>query len=251
MVALSSVLLRCAFLAYIVVAEPPVKKNKGTKSVSGRVLDASCTGCFPKNRDKCETKELFTRCCEMEVNCHDDQCRGKVMGLPKKGYRVRVKVEFTSDDEVEETVPKGMSGKVLETDADGDAYIQFWAHEHDAEDEHVFHWVSKRSFWDHLERPGGAASRMRASKVVSCMDNCTLTIQKCIPFDTIKAKTMKKMRACIGTCKIQECEKDEECKPLFETYGQCKQDTAESGVCNPSEPAPKPPKPEGHDHDEM
>merc|ERR1712224_932703 len=69
-------------------------------------------------------------------------------------------------------------------------------------DEFTHNWVFKRNAWDHLEltgHPGG----LRAVKVVSCMDNCTLVGQ--CPDNT--KKPTKAHSACVASCKLEKCPK--------------------------------------------
>lgn len=203
-----------------------LEKPKG----SGR-LEAYCVGCFPHNRKTCD-KSLFARCCEQEIACHDDNCRGEVLDKLKKNAKVRVHTDFISDDEERAEVSKGMTGKVLQVDEEGDAFIKFWRDELD--DEFIFHWVFKRTGWDKLELPGGGAAKMRATRTVSCLDSCTLQMQ-CAPFDQASKKKQKSYQKCITGCKMDECQQDEDCKGRLQLYAECKQRIGSSGVCAPLE----------------
>merc|ERR1712008_313337 len=104
-----------------------------------------------------------------------------------------------SDDEARAELSKGMSGKVLRTD----------------DDDVVSHWVFKTTFWDKLELPG-KAGRLRAAKVASCMDNCTL-VANCRLMDMSK-KVQKAFQACTASCKFEKCRGDSECSDMLQAY---------------------------------
>merc|ERR1740130_274296 len=125
-----------------------------------------------------------------------------------------------------------MTGTVLEVDKNGDAYIKFWRDELD--DEFIHHWVFKRTGWDNLELPGVGSSKMRATRTVTCLDGCTQKMQ-CIPYPEASKKKQKAYQKCIGTCKMDACEADEDCKKRLHSYGECKQRIGSSGLCAPLE----------------
>merc|ERR1712203_364191 len=72
--------------------------------------------------------------------CKYEECNSQeLLGQLQPNAKVRVKSDFASDDTAQATVTKGMTGRVLRVDSEGDAYIKFWHHEYDEE---VFkHWV--------------------------------------------------------------------------------------------------------------
>eukprot|EP00427_Karlodinium_veneficum_P002058 CAMPEP_0169176510 /NCGR_PEP_ID=MMETSP1015-20121227/65909_1 /TAXON_ID=342587 /ORGANISM="Karlodinium micrum, Strain CCMP2283" /LENGTH=207 /DNA_ID=CAMNT_0009251023 /DNA_START=99 /DNA_END=719 /DNA_ORIENTATION=- len=146
--------------------ERPEKLDK--PEVSNR-LELACHGCFPHNRDTCD-KDVWTRCCGQEIRCHDDACRKEILGRLKSGAKVRVHTDFVSDDVQQAEISRGMTGRVLQVDEDGDAFIRFWRD--DLDDEYIHHWVFERTGWDKLDLTGSAAPKMRAARAASCMDAC-------------------------------------------------------------------------------
>lgn len=202
--------------------------QKAKKPENATRLEAGCRGCFPKNRKECE-KDLWVRCCNQEISCHDDHCRAEVLGKLKSNAKVRVHDDFESDDEDQAEISRGMTGKVLKVDADGDAFIKFWRDELD--DEYAYHWVFKRTGWDNLELPGSGAARMRAARTVTCLDRCMRKLE-CIPFPEASKKQQKTFQKCAIGCKVDDCNKDEECKPKFEAYAICKQGISSTDKCN-------------------
>lgn len=204
--------------------------KKDPKPENTTRLEPDCTGCFPHNRKGCE-KDLWARCCNQEIACHDDNCRAEVLGKLKVGAKVRVHSDFDSDDERHAEITKGMTGKVLQVDDESDAFIKFWRDELD--DEFIQHWVFKRTGWDNLELPGSGAARMRAARAVTCLDRCTRK-QQCIPFPEASKKQQKAYQKCIMTCKVDDCNQDEECKPKLQAYADCKQRIGSSSeACAP------------------
>eukprot|EP00928_Gymnodinium_smaydae_P011576 TRINITY_DN14255_c0_g1_i1.p1 TRINITY_DN14255_c0_g1~~TRINITY_DN14255_c0_g1_i1.p1 ORF type:complete len:245 (-),score=73.45 TRINITY_DN14255_c0_g1_i1:66-800(-) len=189
-------------------------------------LDAQCKPCFPKNRKSC-SKETWSNCCKQEVTCHDYHCRETVMGRLDTNMKVRIREDFVSDDDVKAELKKGMNGRVLRTDRNGDAYIKFFEDELDNEGSR--HWVFKTTFWDKLEVVGQAA-RSRASRVVSCLDKCSLDAD--CRMGELKKKEMKKYQKCITDCKIAKCQEEPECKAYFEAYANCKGEVARSPKCD-------------------
>lgn len=211
-------------------AEKSEDRPEKLEKLEGAIrLDEACVGCFPGNRKGC-AKDVWATCCGQEISCHDDHCRGEVLGKLKPNAKVRVHDTFISDDEARVEIVRGMTGKVLEVDEDGDSFIKFWRDELD--DEYIHHWVFKRTGWDKLELPGGGAAKMRATRTVSCLDNCTLSMQ-CIQFQEASKKKQKKYADCIQGCKMDDCNADEECKPRLQAYADCKQRIGSSGVCAP------------------
>ncbi|CAK0828145.1 unnamed protein product, partial [Prorocentrum cordatum] len=157
-------------------------------------------------------------------------CRELVMGRLHKGEKVRVRSDFQSDDESPSEVSKGMTGRVIRIDQDGDAFIKFWQDEYD--DDFRRYWVHRPTFWEHLEVPGRMAE-LRAAKVVSCMNNCTLT-QEC-RMQEMSRKEQKAFQKCMKGCKMDECNEERECKIMMEAYSTCKQRTAQSRECDPEQ----------------
>merc|ERR1712007_98968 len=97
----------------------------------------------------------------------------------------------------------------------GDAYVKFWEHELDTDEDAVKHWVFKRTAWDHLDVVGTTV-RLRAGKTVACLDNCTLAVN-------CNMKTLSKNQACMMSCKFDDCQKEDECKALLHEYVRCKE----------------------------
>jgi len=192
-------------------------------------LEAGCRGCFPDNRKEC-VKDLWNRCCGQEIACHEYHCMEDVLGKLQANTKVRARVDFESDDQEKTTISKGMSGRVLRIDGEGDALIKFSRDEYD--DEVVKHWVSRTSVWEHLELPE-KVHRHRAAKVVKCLDQCTLDISCGMMELQSKPKKMRQYHSCMTKCKVEECQTNEDCKPFFDAYAQCKQQTSTSGVCQP------------------
>merc|ERR1739842_21796 len=95
-------------------------------------------------------------------------------------------------------------------------------------DEFIHHWVFKRTGWDNLELPGSGAARMRASRLVTCLDACTLK-QEGIPYGSAAKKKQKQYQTCVLHCKMDDCNKDEECKPRLDAYADCKMRIGSSG----------------------
>lgn len=205
--------------------------KKKAKSANANRLEAGCIGCFPKNRADCD-KDLWSRCCGQEIDCHDDHCRAEVLGKLKVKAKVRVHTDFEADDDTQAEIGKGMTGEVLRVDKEGDTFIKFWWGDN-LDDEFIHHWVFKRTGWDNLELPGSGTSKMRAARVVTCLDKCTRK-QNCVPFPEAAKKQQKAYIKCVKGCKIDDCNKDEECKPRFEAYAQCKERIGSSGdACSP------------------
>merc|ERR1719265_613784 len=122
-----------------------------------------------------------------------------------------------------------MKGKIMSVDEEGDSVIKFWweGWEEDA----VVRWVFKKSFWDNVEL-SGRPEGLRAVKVVSCLDNCTLAQECVIQPDVMTKKQSKAFGACVQTCKIDSCQKDPACKKRFEAYAICKQRVASGSQCS-------------------
>lgn len=201
---------------------------KAKEGSYGQRLDTQCTGCFPSKRTSCKAG-LWLSCCAQEMECHDVHCLDAVTGALLPKTKVRVKTDFTSNDEEEVQLTKGMNGRVVRLDGDGDAYIKFW--DDDDEDESRSHWVFKHKFWEKLELPGNM-HRVKATKAVVCMNNCTLT-HECLQWPDLSKKQKKSYQKCVQACRIDACTEEDGCKQVIEAYGSCKQKTASSGVCSP------------------
>merc|ERR1711957_392367 len=105
----------------------------------------------------------------------------------------------------------------MRVDGQGDAYIKFFKSDYDDED-FLKQWVWRETFWSKLELPGKTV-RTRASKTVSCLNNCT-TAQNC-EIQMMSKKKAKVFRKCMNACKLEECTKEEECNKLMNKYNQC------------------------------
>merc|ERR1712039_588275 len=136
--------------------------------------------------------------------------------------------DFKSDDDLAADISKGMTGKVLRIDGQGDAFIKFFLDEFD--DDGTRHWVHRTTFWEKLEL-SGKPERLRAAKVVDCLDGCSKA-QGC-NMQSMTKKDQKKFQKCMKDCKLPQCQQDEKCNPLFQGYAMCKEKVAKSGVCNP------------------
>eukprot|EP00930_Biecheleria_cincta_P033648 TRINITY_DN23309_c0_g1_i1.p1 TRINITY_DN23309_c0_g1~~TRINITY_DN23309_c0_g1_i1.p1 ORF type:complete len:250 (-),score=55.55 TRINITY_DN23309_c0_g1_i1:62-811(-) len=192
-------------------------------------LESGCRGNFPSKPEECP-KDLWLRCCQQEVSCHSHYCIEKILGKLTKGSAVRVHTDFTSDDSAGAELRKGMKGKVLQVDDDGDALVRFF--EDDLDDQGVRHWVYRTTFWEKLELPG-KMERLRALKVATCLDDCSVK-QEC-RMNSMSKKQSKVYRECVKACKVDECIKDEEkgqCKELFTLYAECKQKVSSSDACS-------------------
>eukprot|EP00929_Paragymnodinium_shiwhaense_P004725 TRINITY_DN10585_c0_g1_i1.p1 TRINITY_DN10585_c0_g1~~TRINITY_DN10585_c0_g1_i1.p1 ORF type:complete len:299 (-),score=83.85 TRINITY_DN10585_c0_g1_i1:79-864(-) len=193
-------------------------------------LDDACGGCFPKDSAACASDDVWDNCCKQEVECHDFHCRELVMGELSSNTQVRVLEEFESDDDQKVTLAKGMKGRVLRIDGQGDAYIKFQRDELD--DEGIKSWVYKTTFWKKLELPG-KAERLRAARTVDCLDACSLQFS-CKFAEEKAAKAVKKgYKKCVDACNIDKCQKEADCKSRFEQYAICKQKTAMGDACSP------------------
>merc|ERR1712000_568587 len=140
--------------------------------------------------------------------------REEVLGKLEPNVKVRVKEDFESDDDAAVTLPKGMRGKVLRIDGEGDAFIRFNRDEFDDKDV-LRQWVFKHTAFDKLELPSSPV-RMRASRVVTCLDNCTISA-KC-DLQNMNKKQMKKFQKCAQDCKLEACTKDKECNKFLVDY---------------------------------
>lgn len=218
-------------MASAAAAAPPTKAAKPlAKEVKEALrLESGCHECYPNDRSACD-KEVWNRCCGQEIACHDYYCREEVMGQLQANTKVRVKDDFESDDNEKKLITKGMTGRVIRVDGEGDALIKFWRDEYD--DDFLRNWVFKTTFWDKLELPERMV-RLRAAKVVKCLDNCTLDMNCGLATLTKSKKKMKAYQACLAGCKVEDCTTNEECKKFYGAYASCKQRTAETGICSP------------------
>lgn len=191
-------------------------------------METGCTGCFPGHRKACD-KALWARCCAQEVACHDDACRGEIFGQLKPRAMVRARATFTADDEGRAEIEKGMKGKIVSVDDEGDVLIKFWweGWEEDA----ATRWVYKSTFWDNVEL-SGRPEGLRAVRVVKCLDNCTLAQECVLAPNEMTKKQQKVFGACVQTCKMETCQKDPACKQRFEAYALCKQRVSSTPACS-------------------
>lgn len=193
-------------------------------------LDAACDGCFPGKMQSCPSEDVWGKCCEQEVACHDFHCKELVMGELSANTAVRVLENFESDDDQKVTLEKGMKGKVLRIDGQGDAYIKF--HRDELDDEGLRHWVYKTTFWSKLELPG-KADRLRALRIVDCLDACSLAAQCKFADPTAPKKEKKAYGKCVTDCNIEKCRQEKDCEARFQAYAMCKSQTSASGKCSP------------------
>lgn len=232
-----AVSLRAASLAALVLVvggadaqHQPIKKKVPVGFEESLRLELGCAGCFPSNRKTCE-KEQWKRCCSEEIQCHAHHCTEEVIGQLQANTKVRIREDFVSDDDDQVSLRKGMTGRVLRVVGDGDALIKFWWDEYD--EEFKRQWVSRRTFWTSLELPERIV-RMRAHRVVSCLDNCTLVANcRMSEMATLPKKKAKAIQACVGTCKLEACDADAECKKFLQAYATCKEQTSRGEKCSP------------------
>eukprot|EP00931_Biecheleriopsis_adriatica_P080608 TRINITY_DN53959_c0_g1_i1.p1 TRINITY_DN53959_c0_g1~~TRINITY_DN53959_c0_g1_i1.p1 ORF type:complete len:238 (+),score=57.36 TRINITY_DN53959_c0_g1_i1:28-714(+) len=214
------------YAVWMAQATAPVKRPRPLDPQDAVRMESGCRDYFPSKPKECP-KELWKRCCEQEVSCHNYHCREVVMGKLGRGMHVRIKDDAISDDDSAATLTKGTKGRVVKVDSEGDALVRFF--EDELDDEGVRHWVHRETFWEKLELPGNM-ERLRAWKTVSCLNDCSRR-QECRLADMSK-KANKAYQACVEACKMEECTKEDQCKELFHQYAQCKQTTSESKVCN-------------------
>lgn len=190
-------------------------------------LEPGCQGRFPDDFKGTEPG-LWTRCCHQEVDCHDYYCRSKVLSFAA-GQKVKILESFSSDDDQLQKLQKGQIGKLLRLDGNGDALIRFF--EDELDDVGTRHWVLKTTLWKQAELLG-EMPRMRASRTVSCMNNCSVAIMNC-NFQRMTKKEGKVLQKCMKDCNMEECQKEEECKQLMEDYSKCKHTISQSSECKP------------------
>mmetsp|Transcript_65342 Transcript_65342/g.115948 ORF Transcript_65342/g.115948 Transcript_65342/m.115948 type:complete len:236 (-) Transcript_65342:47-754(-) len=207
-------------------AAAPSKRMRLEDPTDTLRLELGCKDNFPSQPKDCP-KDLWSRCCKQEVACHDYHCREEVMGKISAGQRVRILADFDSDGEVPASLKKGMKGKVLRVDEEGDASIRFF--EDDLDDEGSVHWVYRTTFYEKLELPGKLETS-RATRTVNCLNQCSL--QQDCRMATMSKKQTKAYNACMQECKMEQCTNEEGCKVLLQQYGACKGKIAEKKVCD-------------------
>eukprot|EP00933_Yihiella_yeosuensis_P000734 TRINITY_DN10114_c0_g1_i4.p1 TRINITY_DN10114_c0_g1~~TRINITY_DN10114_c0_g1_i4.p1 ORF type:complete len:245 (-),score=31.04 TRINITY_DN10114_c0_g1_i4:70-804(-) len=208
----------------------PFKVARGGDYENNLRLESGCSSCFPHDEQACDSS-VWNRCCTQEISCHEYHCRGATFDSTiGPNVKVRIKEDFVSDDDVKATLTKGMKGKIMRIDGQGDLFIKFFTDEFD-DSVVAKHWVHKTTLWRKLELPGKAPLH-RADRVINCMENCTVA-QNC-KLQNLGKKEQKVFDKCMQTCKVKDCVDEAECKEPFIGYQNCKMKTSQDGVCQAS-----------------
>merc|ERR1712187_575595 len=130
------------------------------------------------------------------------------------------------DDDNRTELTKGMVGKIVKVDKEGDALVKFW--EEPYEEDAIRAWVYRTTAWEKLEFIDYLV-RHRAAKVAKCLDQCTIDIH--CSLQDMNKRTRKVYGSCIEKCNMDACNKIPECKDRFQKYGLCKNKVARDGRC--------------------